>query len=94
VFSSPAAFVGFLLGGGLPVGFGILILQAHYASVASLRPGEAACGMPALGGFGMILIVGPIGGMAGLILGGLTAWLWNCVRRAIIGRTEDAFPEA
>ena len=88
MFSSPAAFIGFLVGGGVPVIYGIYMLGAHYAYTASSRPGEAACGMAGLAGFGLILVVGPIGSMAGLTVGALTTWLWNCIRRAVISGAQ------
>jgi len=90
VFSSPAALIGFLIGAGVPVTGGFVMLQAHWAYVASLPPGEAACGMPAVGALGLILFVGPIGGVLGWVLGAVAGWLGSWVRRTLLtGFTVD-----
>ena len=83
MFESRASFIGFVLGAGVPVTYGFLLLRAHHAYVDSLLPGEAACGMPALGGFGLILVVGPIGGVLGLIAGAVASWLWKAACEAL-----------
>jgi hypothetical protein len=84
LFSSPAAIIGFLIGAGVPITAGIIMLQAHWAHVASLPPGDAACGMSALGAFGLILFAGPVGGFLGCLFGAAAGWLGSQVRRTLL----------
>ncbi len=59
------AMIGFVLGATLPNGFGAYGIHQHSIYVASLAPGEAACGMGALGSLAMIFVIGPFCGMIG-----------------------------
>ena len=59
------AMIGFALGAILPVGFGAYGIHQHSIYLASLAPGEAACGMGALGSLAMIFVIGPFCGMIG-----------------------------
>ncbi len=73
--------IGFALGAALPVAFGTYGMQQQYAYVASLAPGEAACGMGAFGSLAMILVIGPFCGMIGAVSGWAAAVLkWRSDR--------------
>lgn len=75
------ALIGFALGAALPVAYGAYGMQQHYAYIASWAPGEAACGMGALGSLAMIFVTGPFGGMIGAAAGWAAAAIdWSFAR--------------
>ena len=63
------ALIGFALGAALPVAYGVYGMQQHYAYIVSLAPGEAACGMGAIGPLAMMFVIGPFCGMIGAASG-------------------------
>jgi hypothetical protein len=69
------AWIGFVCGASLPVAYGVYGMQHHFVYIASLAPGEAACGMSALGSMAMIFVVGPICGMIGALASQVGWWI-------------------
>jgi hypothetical protein len=57
-------------------------MQQHYASVSSLGPNEAACGMGALGALAMIFVVGPLCGIVGAFSGWIASRVAPTVSRS------------
>lgn len=55
--------------------YGLYGMQRDYVYIASLAPGEAACGMGALGSMAMMFVVGPICGMIGAMASQFGWWV-------------------
>ena len=69
------ALLGFLIGAIYPIGCGIYGICQFRLYVATLPQGMPVCGMPVLGAYAMILVVGPVFGLIGAALGYATAIL-------------------
>lgn len=63
------ASVGFLLGAALPVSFGAWVLYNEAVSYATLPPGTSACRTDTVGAVVMIVVMGPLMGWAGSLVG-------------------------
>jgi hypothetical protein len=61
--------LGFVIGGTIPVFYGIYGLYRESVYLSSLPPGTAACGMGTLGAMASILIGGPFCGTIGSGIG-------------------------
>jgi hypothetical protein len=57
------AAIGFVIGAMPAIGLGVHGLKEHAIQIASLAPGEAACGMPGLAAFTVICVIAPISGI-------------------------------
>ena len=75
------ALIGFACGASLPVAYGLYGMQHHFVYIASLAPGETACGLGALGSMAMIFVVGPICGMIGALASQVGWWVLSSVDR-------------
>jgi len=82
------AIVGFVIGAAIPVTFGVYVIHDFYAAIAAEPPGVAACGMPFLFGFAVILFGGPLGGVLGSAIA-LAGSLVATKNRRISGSSRD-----
>ncbi len=78
-FKARCVLAGFLIGGVIPVGYGIYGLQQQAAYAATLAPGEGMCGMGGMLAMMMICVVGPvlggIGAGAGWLIAKIAIWM-------------------
>lgn len=76
-----SALIGFAVGAGLPVAYGMYVLIEFHRYVDSLPPGDGVCGMPALLGYMLIFIGSPALGVLCGATAALCAGTWRWLSR-------------